>query len=294
MSVRSMTGYGRAVVLKDGLRAEVELSSVNRKQLDISLSIPRALSSLESRIHEEIARVLSRGRVTATILVRSTGNAARYDVQLNEPLARSYLDALRRHAVKLKVRDDLGLSHVLALPGVVHVESPDEDSERIWVVLRPALIKALDRLDRMRKKEGAALSRDLLARVDVLHQLAQEVGALSPAAVVRYRETLKGRLASMRDELGISDERLEREALLFADRTDITEETTRIASHLKQVRELLRGGEPAGKPLDFLAQELNREINTVGSKANDAAIAQRVVQFKTELERLREQVQNIQ
>ncbi|MBW7908755.1 MAG: YicC family protein [Kiritimatiellae bacterium] len=294
MSIRSMTGCGRATAQKEGLHAEVEVSSVNRKQLDIVLSLPRSLSILESRIHDEIARVLSRGRVSVNVVVRYSAREAGHEVVLNESLARAYLSTLRKQANKLQVRDDLGLSHLLSLPGVLHVRSPEENAERSWTVLQVALSKALERLDRMRQKEGAALARDLQARVKVLETLANEISELSPAAVVRFREALKGRLASMRDELGISDERLEREALLFADRSDITEETTRIASHLKQVREWLRGTQPAGKALDFLAQELNREINTIGSKANDAAIAQRVVQFKTELERLREQVQNIQ
>lgn len=294
MSVRSMTGFGRAVVQRDGLHVEVEISSVNRKQLDVVLSLSRALTALESRIHEEIARVLTRGRVSASLAVKSTGRESRHAVHLNESLAYAYLETLRKSARKLKVADDLGLSHLLTFPGVLRVESAEEDPERTWPVLRSALVKALGQLDQMRRKEGASLSRDLLKRVKLLETLAAEIKSLSPTSVVRYRENLLNRLSTMRGELGISDERLEREALLFADRSDITEETTRIASHIGQVRELLRGAEPAGKTLDFLAQELYREINTVGSKSADAAIAQRVIQFKTELERLREQVQNIQ
>lgn len=289
-----MTGYGRAATQQAGLRVEIEISSVNRKQLDVVLSLPRTLAALESRIHEEVARILTRGRITVNIAVRSTTREARHAVHLNESLARAYLDTLRKSAGKLAVRDDLGLSHLLSFPGVLRVESAEEDPERAWPVLQITLRKALDRLDQMRRKEGAALSRDLLQRVDLLSRLSQEIKAIGPQAVARYREALVQRLSSLRAETGISDERLEREALLFADRSDITEETTRIASHVQQARQLLRGSEPAGKALDFLAQELYREINTIGSKAGDAAIGQRVILFKTELERLREQVQNIQ
>lgn len=294
MSARSMTGYGRATNQQSGLRAEVEVSSVNRKQLDVVLALPRSLNALESRIHEEIALVLTRGRVNVSIVIRSTSTESRHAVHVNESLAHAYLETLRKNAKKLNVRDDLGLSHLLTFPGVLRVESGEDDPDRVWSVLQPALKKALARLDRMRVKEGTALARDLLARIATLEQLAAEIKKLSPESVARYRATLLQRLSTMAGELGISDERLEREALLFADRADITEETTRIASHVVQARALLRGASPAGKALDFLAQELYREINTVGSKANDAAITQRVVLFKTELERLREQVQNIQ
>lgn len=294
MSARSMTGYGRATNQQAGLRVEIEISSVNRKQLDVVLAIPRSLSALESNIHAEIAKVLTRGRVNVNIVIRSTSTESRHAVHLNEPLARAYLESLRKTAKHLHINDDLGLSHLLSFPGVLCVESAEDDPERAWPILRPALQKALARLDRMRLKEGSALARDILRRIATLERLAAEIKKLSPESVARYRATLLQRLSAMAGEIGISDERLEREALLFADRADITEETTRIASHIGQARALLRDAAPAGKALDFLAQELNREINTIGSKANDAAIAQRVVLFKTELERLREQVQNIQ
>ena len=294
MSARSMTGHGRASAQGGGLRVEVDVASVNRKQLDVALSISRALAPLEAPIQEMIAGVLSRGRVTVTVSVRPTAGHARSAVKLDEPLARGYLDALRKGAKRLGVRDDLSLSHVVALPGVVHVSSTEDEPGAVWSLLKVALAKALAQLDRMRSREGAALARDLLARMNRLAELNREIMAHSPAAVARYREALLRRIAAIQADTGLSAERLEREVILFADRSDITEETTRITSHLAQARGLLRAAEPAGKSLDFLAQELSREINTIGSKAADAEIARRVVLFKTELDRLREQVQNIQ
>lgn len=294
MSVRSMTGYGRASAQLDGLRAEVEISSVNRKQLDIVLSMPRSLVSIEARVHEEIAAVLARGRISVEVTVRALSGKLKERVHFNESLARAYRDALRAGAQALGVREDVGISLIAGMPGVLRVESAEDAPERAWPVLQQALRKALAALDRMRRREGLALARDLSARIDQLDRLAGEIRRYAPRAVARYRETLRARLASLRKEAGITPDRLEREVILFADRSDITEECTRIASHLEQARALLRGKEPAGKALDFLAQELNREINTTGSKSADAEIARRVITFKTELERLREQVQNIQ
>jgi uncharacterized protein (TIGR00255 family) len=294
MSVRSMTGYGRASLQQGGLRVEVEISSVNRKQLDIALSLPRALNRLEARIHEEIARVLSRGRISVDISVRRSGAQAHDRVRLNEGLARAYVTALRPAGRRLGLADDLRLSHLLALPGLLHVEAAEEDAERVWPPLQQALQRALGKLDQMRRREGAALARDLNARLGLMERITREIMTLSPGAVSRYRDALKQRIAGLQREVAVSDERLERELILYADRSDITEETTRIRSHLQQARALLRASEPAGKALDFLAQELYREINTVGSKAADAGIGQRVVVFKTELDRLREQVQNLQ
>jgi uncharacterized protein (TIGR00255 family) len=294
MSVRSMTGYGRAAAHADGLRAEVEISSVNRKQLDVALSMPRSLSGLEARVHEEIAAVLARGRVTVNATVRAASGHPHARVRFDEPLARAYRDAMRAAARRLKVQEDIGISLLAGMPGVMAVEADEESPERVWPVLQRALRKALAALDRMRVREGAALARDLESRLDLLAKANEEIRRLSPAAVARYRAALKRRLAALRSEPGIAPERLDREALLFADRSDVTEECTRIASHLRQARALLRGREPAGKALDFLAQELHREINTIGSKSADAEIARRVVHFRTELERLREQAQNIQ
>lgn len=294
MSVRSMTGYGRGAATRNGIHAEVELSSVNRKQLDIVLSIPKTLSSLEARIHEEIAAVLVRGRISVDVTIRSVGAASRQRVHFDKALAAAYRDVLREAASTLGVRDDIGIRMLTDLPGVLTLESPEEDPERVWPSLQQALRTALGALDRMRLREGRALAADLKKRIAFLQRISREIARLAPSAVERYRKTLVQRLEKLQLEGGMDESRLEREVVLFAERSDITEECTRIASHLRQAGELIRGNEPAGKALDFLAQELNREINTIASKSSDAEISQRVVLFRAELERIREQAQNIQ
>ncbi len=294
MSVRSMTGFGHGTARAGGLRVDVEISSVNRKQLDISINLPKALGQLESRVHEEVAHALHRGRVSVDATVRGSPELRRKAVRVDDRLAAAYLAELRRAARTLKVADDLGATLLLQLPGVLHFETMEDDVERIWPLLEQAVRGALGALSRMREREGGALARDLLKRITVMERLVADLRKLAPQAVARYRSALRERIASVKESAGIPDERLEREIIMFADKSDVTEELTRLASHFDQARGLLRRREPAGKALDFLAQEMYREINTTGSKANDAAMAGRVVLFKTELDRFREQVQNIE
>ncbi len=294
MNLCSMTGYGHGAAIAGGLKIEVELSSVNRKQLDLSINLPRTLGVLESRVHEAVRRVIARGRVTVDITVHRSARARAQSVRVDEPLAAAYLKALRRAAARLGLSGDFEARTLLALPDVLNCDQPDEEAERMWPLLARALDSGLAALRRMRAREGAALQRDLLRRVGALETHLRVVRKNAPAVVARYRRSLLARLEQAGFTWDKPDERLLRELALFADKCDITEETTRLASHLRQARDLLRGREAAGRPLDFLLQEIMREINTIGSKANDAAILQRVVAFKAEVERIREQVQNIE
>ncbi len=294
MSIRSMTGHGRGQAAGGGLRVEVEISTVNRRQLDIQLTLPPPLRLLESRIQDEIAKSVARGRVLAEVVVQGTDRVKREAIRVNQDLARAYVDALRGAAKKLSLRDDLGVSELARLPGVLHYEPLDEDIRKAWPLVEQAVARALTALQRMRSREGAALRRDLSRRVDTLAAAVVVIRRAAPQVTARYRDTLRERLAKAGLVAEGMDERLQRELILFADRCDIAEELTRLDSHLAQARTLLGQAEPAGRSLDFLAQELFREINTVGSKANDAAIAAQVVAFKAELERLREQVQNVE
>lgn len=294
MSARSMTGFGRGTAAAGGLRVEVEVSSVNRKSLDVILNLPKSLGALESRVHEAVGQVLSRGRISVDVQVRESAAERRESVRVDADLAAAYLKALRATAKKLKLADDLSARLLLQLPGVIRMESPEDDVETIWPILQKALQQALQAIDRMRAREGQALARDLEARLTLKRNLLAEIRQHAPAAVARYREALRTRIQALRLEADIPADRLEREVVMFAERADITEEMTRLDSHLEQAAGLLRSKEPAGKALDFVAQEMGREINTIGSKANDAEIAKRVVLFKTELDRFREQVQNIE
>lgn len=294
MSIRSMTGYGRGVAVRSGIKVEVELSAVNRKQLDLFLNLPKPLALLESRIQEELARELTRGRITIDIAVHSSDARRRKSIRIDEPIAAAYLTEFRRAAAKLKVADGLSLRDLITLPGVLHAESIEEDIEEVWPVLQLALQKALAGLLAMRKREGAKLSDDLSARLATMAGLLADIRKAAPAVAERYRNALRARIRAALCEAPVAEDRIEREMVIFADKSDITEETTRLDSHLAQARLLMRARDPSGKALDFLAQEMNREINTIGAKANDAHIAGRVVTFKTELERFREQSQNVE
>ena len=295
MSLMSMTGRGAGAAASRLARVEAELSSVNRKQLDVNVGIPRFLASFESRVQERIQRALSRGRVTGEIRVTWAEAAQAAGVRVDEGLARAHVAALRGAAKKLGLPDDLKASALLSLPEVVVFEHRATDIEALWPVVEKALEAALAKLQAMRKKEGAALGRDLRARLKQLVGLVREIGMRVPAVAETYRENLLKRIAAALPGAELAaDERVLKEIALFADRSDITEEQVRLDSHLVQAAGLLKTGSVVGRTLDFLVQEMGREINTIGSKANDGDITRRVIAFKTELERIREQVQNIE
>jgi len=294
MTLRSMTGYGRGEASARGIRVEVEVNSVNRKQFEVRLNLPRALISLESRMVELIQGSVSRGQVAGGVTVHAADSLKRKSFKIDSVLAASYITELRRTAKTLKLNDTLSASLLLELPGVVTHSGAEEDAEYVWPVLEKALKMAIRRLVAMRSREGAVLGEDLNRRVTILESYLSTVRSLAPDVTTRYREALVKRLDQAGLALDLHDPILVRELTVFADRSDITEEITRLESHLQQARGLMKSAEPAGRTLDFLAQEMFREINTIGSKANEVQITRQVIEFKTELERIREQVQNIE
>ena len=290
-----MTGRGAAAAAGRLARVEVELSSVNRKQLDVDVGLPRFLAACESRVQELVQSRLSRGRITGEVRVTWAEAAQAAGARVDLGLARATVAALRAAAKKLDLPDDLQASALLALPGLVTFEHGKRDLEALWPTVRQALEAALAKLQAMRKKEGAALGRDLRARLATLRTLAGEIAARAPGVAETYRANLLKRIAAaLPNPDWAADERLLREVALFADKADVTEELVRLDSHFRQADDLLKHGGVVGRALDFLVQEMGREINTVGSKANDGEIARRVVAAKAELERFREQVQNIE
>lgn len=294
MSLKSMTGCGRGSLFADGIKIEVEISSVNRKQLDVSINLPRALSVLESRVYQEVHSALTRGRVSVEVLLhRSTRNLVQ-SIRIDEALAEAYVKTLRKTAKKLNLRDDLGGSLLLTLPDVLKYEHLEEETETLWPLIQKALQRALKNLMEMRVREGKELQRDLQARIGQLSQSLDYITARAPEVAKKYRETLLERLEKAGVASQADDEKVLRELAFFADRSDFTEEVTRLKSHFKQAAVLMKGNGTSGRSLDFLVQEMLREINTLGSKANDAEVSKQVVFFKTELERIREQVQNIE
>jgi uncharacterized protein (TIGR00255 family) len=289
-----MTGYGRGTAAVGGLRVEVRVTSVNRKQLDVQVNIAREFAELEPRLQSAVRGIISRGRIMLLVDVVRSAAVRRQEVRVDEDLAAAYQAALQKATKRLGLPDKVDAAFLLNLPEVVQLVPPAQELERVWAVAQRALAAALKALIVMRTREGVALHRDIEKRLVGLGKYVDEIAAFAPEVSIRYREQLLARLREAGQGDLAADERIVREVAFFADRSDIIEELTRLRSHFGQARELLHGAEPPGRALDFLAQEMFREINTIGSKANATAISQIVVRFKAELERIREQVQNIE
>ena len=290
-----MTGYGRGECTAKGARITVELNSVNRKQAEVSLSVPSELESIEPDLRDLILASVSRGRVSGRVVLQYTGASRASAVAVNETQAKAYRRELSKLAKSLKIPDNLSLDSLLRLPGVLESAQPTLDAKAFRAPIKRALGQALEGLLSMREKEGGNLGRDLAKRLAKLRRIVKRVAKLAPDVLKHHRERLIKRLKKANvDVPDMDDDRLLREIVYYTDRTDITEELTRLGSHFVQLEECLSDVVPVGRKLDFLAQEMFREINTIGSKANDANISTEVVTLKTELEKIREQVQNIE
>jgi uncharacterized protein (TIGR00255 family) len=291
--MHSMTGFGRGTMATDQWQAAVEINSVNRKQAEVVVQMPRELAELEARIRKTVLGVVSRGRIQVSINLER-GPASLAAIRVDEVLARAFEKAFSdlSKAVGHEVRP--AAADYLRQPGILNTGSGEVDAGEAWLAIQPALDEALAALAGMRENEGSHLREDLLNRLGVLTSFARKIATEAPQRPVRQRELLFKRLREAELALDPGDERVLRELALFADRCDISEELTRLDSHFAKFREYLDAAEPPGRALDFLCQELFREFNTIGSKASDAGIAQTVVEAKTELEKIREQVQNVE
>lgn len=291
--MRSMTGYGRGESIVNGWKLEVELAAVNRKQADISVNLPASLVELEGAARTRLAKSVSRGRVAAKISLNPSGGGESRLV-FDEGLARQYVASVRRIADESGIDPRLTAGDLFRAPGVFRLDESDADAAEVGEAFFEALEGALGQLERMQRDEGAHLRADLLARLEQIGEAVESIGRLAPGIPIAHRHLLQKRLTESGLDLDLEDDRLLREIAIFAERCDVTEELTRLGSHLSLFHDYLSADEPMGRSLDFLCQELNRELNTIGSKANDAAIARHVVTAKTELEKIREQVQNVQ
>ena len=295
MSLGSMTGFGRGESAGHGIKVTVEFSSINRRQFECHLALPRNLGALEAHLHTLVQNGIRRGQVRGAVQVSmAPGNTDEGGMRVDLPRAQAQVAALRRAGKRLGLRDDLSLAHLLALPGAVVFDAQPDDPLKLWPLVRQAAEAALDDLRRMRAREGAALARDLRRRFKALRVLRARAARRAERSPADFRDVLARRLARLGDGQSADPALLARELVVFADRTDVSEELTRLESHLDQADRLLAGDAAAGRTLDFLCQELLREINTVGSKANDAPLAALVVAFKSQLEAVREQVQNVE
>jgi uncharacterized protein (TIGR00255 family) len=291
--MRSMTGYGRGEVDHGGVKLSVELNSVNRKQSDIVVNLPRDLNELEPRIRQTINERISRGRMNVLVALQESANGAR-QLALDTGLARSYHEAMLTLQKELSAPGEITIGTILQAPGVMRCPEHSITAAEAWPVLEEALAAALAELIKMREREGKHLAKDLIHRLKVLRKEIKEVRALYPDVVKKYRTALLERIEKAGLNLPIEDERLLKEVTFFADRSDISEELTRLESHLAQFAHHLRKNEPVGRTLEFITQEIFRELNTLGAKSNDAAISQHVVACKSELEKIREQIQNLE
>jgi uncharacterized protein (TIGR00255 family) len=293
--MKSMTGYGRGECAQSGFKVTVELSSVNRKQSEISVYLPRELEALESRVRDEINRRIARGRLTVKVSMHAADGSMSGRVKLNAALARAYAREFSRLAKDLKLAGPLTLETLVRAPGVLQTDEELTDAESFWPTLAKALLKGLAALVKMREREGTHLAQDLQKRIAMLSKSVAQVQKQAPQVLQRYQEQLRERIKNAGLEMpAVDDERLLKEIVYFADRSDISEELTRLQSHFQQFDDCVKSKEPVGRTLDFLAQEMNREVNTIGSKANDSLISREVVNLKAELEKFREQVQNVE
>lgn len=289
----SMTGFGRATLQQDGRELTVELRSVNHRYLDVAFRMPRHIGFIEDPLRRGLQDTLSRGHVDVFVNYRNTRTDAR-KVEVDKALLGEYLSAARDAAREYGLRDDMALSSALRLPDVTNVVEAEEDRDTVSELAVMTLKLAIDELKVMRSKEGARLSEDILNKLAGMRELVAKIEARAPFVAAEYGKKLAERIESALSEVDIDRARLATEVALFTDRASVDEEIVRLKSHMAQLTELIASGEPTGRRMDFVVQEMNRELNTIGSKANDSQLASLVIMGKSETEKIREQVQNFE
>lgn len=291
--IKSMTGYGRAVQSVGDREFTVELRAVNNRYLDCNVKLPRALAFAEDSVKQRVKAQVARGKVDVFISATAPTNA-QVQVSLNRPVLEGYLQAMRDMVREYGVQDDISTGVLARLPEIFQVEKPEEDEDALLKDLLQVVDQALEAFNAMRQTEGASLARDLLSRRQTILHLVEQVEAGSPKTVSEYQARLENKMREVLESTAIDEARILQEAAIYADRIAVDEETVRLRSHLTQMGDMLTAGGAIGRKLDFLLQEMNREANTIGSKCSDLALTQTVVEIKAELEKIREQTQNIE
>lgn len=291
--MRSMTGYGRGEANDTANKITVEIKSINHRYSEIVVKQPRQYLLLEDSVRRLIQKHIQRGRVEVYIKVEETG-AKKPEIRVDKDIAIAYYKSLKDLANCLEIPPDINIHQLVVLPEVIKIEELEDDLDYIWSVMELALKNALEQLITMRENEGEMLKKDLEQRINNLKDLSDKINTRSPLVVEEYREKLKNRIKELIDETQYDENRFNQEVVYLAEKGSITEELVRLESHYKQFNSSLNSNESVGRKLDFLIQELNRETNTIGSKANDLEIGQLVVEMKSEIEKMREQVQNIE
>lgn len=291
--IKSMTGYGSAKSVIDGMEISIELKSVNNRFLDCSVRMPRSLLFAEDRVKAVVQEHISRGKVDVFVNV-GTSQDEGVIVKVNELLLRSYVEAVRHIAEEYQLPQELSAISLSRYPDVLSVEKKELQQEPMAEAIRELAERALQDFDSMRLREGQKLSEDVLMRLEKIESLVSEVERQAPNTLMEYRKRLEDKLHEVLGASGIEESRILTEAAIFADRIAVDEETVRLRSHISQLRAMIDGGSPIGRKIDFLVQEFNREANTIGSKCQNKEIAYSVVEIKAEIEKIREQIQNIE
>ncbi len=291
--LKSMTGYGRAVLEKEGMELTFEVKSVNNRYLDTSVRLPRAFGYLEEKIKREIGNHTTRGKVDTFLTINILEDRLT-KVTVNYPLFESYLAAFAEVKEKYGLRDDTAVSSIMKIPDVVGTRSEEADEEKMTALLLEVMGTALESYDKMRETEGKKLYDDITEKLDRIEEIRCEIAKLSPESVKAYEERLKARIEELLGKTEYDETRVITEVALYADKVAVDEELTRLASHLSQFKSIMKGNAPAGRKLDFLTQEINREVNTIGSKCAELEITKLVVEAKSEIEKIREQIQNVE
>lgn len=291
--IKSMTGYGRNEVIINGKKISCEVKSVNHRYSDYSVKVPRYYGFMEDRVRNFVADFVSRGKVDIYVSIESYDTSDK-KIRLNEELAKSYIDALNELKDKFGLKDDISVSSVSRYSEIFKAEKVEEDEEALMADVFTVLKPAVEEFVNMREREGLRIEKDLCQRVEYMRTLSKRVDERSKETIGEYRDKLYSKIQEILGDRTIDEARVLTEVAIFADKVAVNEETVRLESHFDEFYEIIQKNEPAGRKLDFLIQEINREVNTTGSKASDIEIAKIVVELKGEIEKLREQVQNIE
>lgn len=291
--IKSMTGYGRGSAINEGREITVELKSVNHRYLDLGIRLPKHILFLEDILRSELNAGVSRGHIDIFINYTNTRKDA-HTVTINESLLNEYISNGREVGKRLSIPDDIALSSALRLPDVLEINEAEEDREAVVNITRQATKDAIAELQQMRLREGEIIEKELVLHLDIISSLIAEIEKRAPLVVEEYRSKLNERIEKLLSETELDRARLSTEVAIFADRASIDEEIARLKSHAEQFKKALSADDAVGRKLDFIVQEINREFNTIGSKANDIDLVNFVLEGKSAVEKLREQVQNIE
>jgi uncharacterized protein (TIGR00255 family) len=290
--IKSMTGFGRGEASQDNITFSVDIKTVNHRYSDISVRLPRMVSPLEEKIREYMGSKLNRGKIDIYINYDSFGQDTK--VKLDTNLASAYVDSLSILKQQFDIKDDISLSLITKFPDILKLETEEKDLDFLWSVLYSAIEQAVESLVEMRSREGERLCKDMLEKLDCINATIDQIKAKSPELVEVYKNKLYDKIKEMTKDIQLDENRLLTEVAIYADKSSIDEEIVRLKSHIEEFKKTLYVQGTIGKKLDFIVQEMNREVNTIGSKASDLGVVNNVIAMKTEIEKIREQVQNIE